>query len=58
LPEVFQKLQRSLNEYTGYRLDILTSLLEPFLIIFVAALMVLLLAGVAVPLYDLVNTAL
>ena len=58
LPEVFQKLQRSLNEYTGYRLDILTSLLEPFLIIFVAALMILLLAGVAMPLYDLVSTAL
>jgi type IV pilus assembly protein PilC len=58
LPEMFEKLQRSLTEDTEYRLDILTSLLEPFLMAFVALLVGLLVIGVAMPMYGLVNAAL
>jgi type II secretory pathway component PulF len=58
LPEVFEKLERSLTEDTEYRLEVLTSLLEPVLMAFVAVMVGLLVIGVAMPLYGLVSTAL
>lgn len=56
LPDIFLKLQQALNEETEHRLAILTSMLEPLLMAFVSVLVGLLVVGVALPMYGLVNS--
>ncbi len=58
MPEMFHKLQRTLGEDTEHRLEVLTTMLEPILMAIVAVLVGLLVLGVVMPMYGLVNTAL
>ena len=56
LPDILHHLGDSLRDLTEHRLDVLTALLEPILMAFVAVMVGILVIGVALPMYGMIST--
>lgn len=56
LPEMFSRINDTLQDFTETRLEVLTSLLEPVMMGFVAVLVSLFILGLAGPMYGMLNS--
>lgn len=58
LPEVLHMLSQSLDQDTEHRLEVLSAMTEPILMSIVAIAVALIVVGIALPMYGLVNSQL